>query len=316
MTVPLYQMTDVWGNLSSRFTAIMMNVQDGGHAPGSLLFDLQVNGNSQFSVDSTGAVLLLSNLKFNKDTAGPLGSALALRNGIAPQALRVYNTYTDDNNWERGAGGWLVTANAFAVGAQALGTGTLRPVQFLGSNFLIAGVATNTDLGIFRVAPGVLGINNGSPGVQQGCYLKWGGTARVAADVNYTNATLGNVTGLAVNVSAGRAYAFEAELSFTCVAAAGIKCAMGGTATATNIIYDGWIVDAAAAGIKGNAQATALAGVVANAVTTGTAGHVTISGTIEVNAGGTLTVQAAQNTANATATVVKRGSRLIVHDIT
>src|SRR6516162_7779427 len=140
MTVPLYQMSDVWGDVTARFTAIMMNVQDGGHAAGSLLFDLQVNGNSQFSVDPAGAVLLLSNLKFAKDSAGPLGSALALRNGTAPQALRVYNTYIDDNNWERGAGGWLVTANAFAIGAQALGTGTLRPVQFLGSNFLISGV--------------------------------------------------------------------------------------------------------------------------------------------------------------------------------
>jgi hypothetical protein len=314
MTVPLYQLSDVWGDVTARFTAIMMNVQDGGHAPNSLLMDLQVNGASQFSVDPTGAVVLLTNLFLKKDTVG--GSALALRNAAIPQSVRAYNTYTDDNNWERGGMGWTVTANTFAVGSMALGTGTLRPMQFVGSNFLISGITANTDLGIYRIAPGVLGINNGSPGVQQGCYLKWGGMARVAADVSYANATLGNVTGLVVNVSAGRAYAFEAELSYTCLAAAGIKCAMGGTATATNIIYDGWIVDAAAAGIKGNAQATALAGVVASAVTTGTAGHVTIRGSIEVNAAGTLTVQAAQNTANATATVVKRGSRLIVHDIT
>jgi hypothetical protein len=314
MTVPLYQLSDVWGDVTARFTAIMMNVQDGGHAAGSLLIDLQVNGNSQFSVDPTGAVVLLNNLYLAKDSVG--GSALALRNAAIPQSVRAYNTYTDDNNWERGGMGWTVVANTFAVGSMALGTGALRPVMLVGSNFLVSGVPANTDLGIYRVAPGVLGINNGSPGVQQGCYLKWGGTARVPADVNYTNATLANVAGLTVNVAAGRAYTFEAELSYTCLAAAGIKCAIAGSATATNIIYDGWIVDSAANGIKGNAQAAALGGAVASAVTTGTAGHVTIRGTIEVNAAGTLTVQAAQNTANATATVVKRGSRLIVHDIT
>jgi hypothetical protein len=314
MTVPLYQMTDTWGDLAQLFTAIQMNVQDGGHAPGSLLLDLQVNGNSQFSVDPTGAVVLLSNLYLTKDTVG--GSALALRNGSVPQSVRVYNVYNDDNNWERGGVGWTVTANTFAIGSMALGVGTLRPVQFLGSNFLISGVTANVDLGIYRVAPGVLGINNGSPGVQQGCYLKWGGTARTTGDVSETTATLANIPGLAVNVAAGRAYSFEVELSFTCVAAAGIKAAIAGTATATNIIYDGWIVDSGNNGIKGNAQATALAGPVANAVTVGTAGHVTIRGTIEVNAAGTLTVQAAQSVVNATATVVKRGSRMIVHDVT
>jgi hypothetical protein len=188
----------------------------------------------------------------------------------------------------------------------------MRPIILQGTNFLI----NQNDLGIFRAAPGVLEINNGSPGVRQACYLKWGGQARVIADASYSTATLSDVAGLVVSVAAGRAYAFEIELSFTDAAAGGIKCAMAGSATATNIIYDGWIVDAAAAGIKGNAQAAALGGVVASSVTTGTAGHVTIRGTIEVNAGGTLTVQAAQNTANATATVVKRGSRMIVHDIT
>jgi len=318
MTVPLYQLSDVWGDPSQVFKAIAMNVQDGGHKVGSLLLDLQVNGISQFSVDSTGALVLLSTMKFFKDTAGPLGSSLALRNGGVPQSLRIYNTYTDDNNYERGGSGWLVTANTFSIGTMALGVGTLRPVQFLGSNFLISGaLATNLDLGIFRVAPGVLGINNGSPGVQQGCYLKWGGTARVTTDISVTNsATLANLAGLVVNVSAGRTYSFEAELSITGANAGGVQFAIGGTATATNIIYDGWIMDAANAGTKGNAQATALNGVVASAIPAGSAVHVTIRGTIEVNAAGTLTVAGAQNTVNATAVVFKRGSRLIVHDIT
>ena len=75
------------------------------------------------------------------------------------------------------------------------------------------------------------------------------------------------------------------------------------------------IVDSGTNGIKGNTQATALGGVVASGATTGVAGHVTIQGTITVNAAGTLTVQASQFAANATATVIKRGSRFIVHDM-
>jgi hypothetical protein len=295
MTIPIYQLTDQWGDPTKTFIAIAMNVFDTGHAAGSKLLDLQVNGNSQFSVSDTGGILLLSDLHFFRDELGPApGGALALRSDV----------------------GWAISANAFSIGTIALGTGQVRPLQLFGANVLIGGASTDVDLGIFRAAPGVLEINAGSPGVKQGCYLRWGGTARVAADVSYTNATLANITGLAVNVNAGRAYSFEVELSFTCLAAAGIQCAIGGTAIATNIIYDGWIVDSAANGIKGNAQAAALGGVVASAVTVGTAGHVTIRGTIEVNTAGTLTVQAAQNTANATATVVKRGSRLIVHDVT
>lgn len=318
MTVPLYQLSDIWGDPSVLFTAILMNVADGGHKAGSQLLDLQVNGISQFSVDPNGNVVLLQTLKFAKDLAPPLGSALALRNGTAPQALRVYNTYTDDSNYERGGVGWLVNANAFTIGTMAAGTGQLRPIQFIGQNFLFSGASpANTDLGIFRAAPGVLEVNNGSPGVRTGCYLKWGGQGRVAADVSRTSTVaLADIAGLAVSVAAGRAYAFEAELSFTCAAAGGIKCAIGGTCTATNIIYDGWIMDAGNAGSKGNAQATALGGAVANAATTGTAGHVTIRGTIEVNAGGTLTVQAGQSVTNATATVIKRGSRMLVHDVT
>jgi hypothetical protein len=313
MTVPLHELTDAWTDVSHAFSAIKMNVADGGHGPGSLLLDLQMNGVSQFSVDPSGTVLLLPDLKFFRDSAGPSGAALALRNGLNPQALRVYNTYTDNSNYERGGCGWLVSPNLFAVGTMAAGSGVVRMTQLLGSNFLIAGI----DLGIFRVAPGVLEINNGNPGTRQNCYLQWGGLARVVNDQSITsNATLADVGGLVVNVQSNRTYAFDVELSFTCAAAGGIKCAMGGNATVTNIIYDGWIVDSAANGIKGNAQATALGGAVAAAATIGTAGHVTIRGTITVNAGGALTVQAAQNAINATATVIKRGSRMIVQDLT
>jgi hypothetical protein len=186
-------------------------------------------------------------------------------------------------------------------------------VFFTGTNFYVAAA----DLGIFRVAAGVLEINNGSPGVNTACYLKWGGTARVVSDISITsNATLATLAGMSVNVAAGRTYAFEVDIPFTCAAAGGIRASISGTCTITNLIYDGWITDSANNGIKGNAQATAFGTAVANAAITGTAGHVKISGTITVANAGTLTVQGAQSVSNATATVFKRGSRMIVHDIT
>jgi len=334
MTVPLYQLFDQWSDATVTYQAMRLNVADGGHADGSALLDLQMNGVSQFAVmapDNTnpnGGILLLSDLHFFRDTGPAIGGvpgvSLSLRYGTRPQAFRVYNTYTDDNNWERGFLGWIAIPNIFGIGCAGQGSGVTRPVMFMGGNFLISGYnaaatpAYSTDLGIFRSGPGALEINSGTPGAVSGCYLKWGGTARCPGDVPITNnATLAGVGGLIVNVQAGRTYSFEAELSFTCAAAGGIKAAIGGgSATATYVIYDGWIVDSAANGIKGNAQATALGAPVAAAATTGTVGHVTIRGTIEVNQGGTLLVMAAQNATNATATTIKRGSRFIVHDVT
>jgi hypothetical protein len=106
-------------------------------------------------------------------------------------------------------------------------------------------------------------------------------------------------------------------LSFTCTAAQGIRAAMvaSGGLTATNIIYDGWILDSGANGVKGNVQSTALGTVVANAAITGTAGHVTIKGVITVNVAGSLQVHFAQSVAAANNTTVKRGSYMIVHDM-
>jgi hypothetical protein len=49
---------------------------------------------------------------------------LALRNGANAQTLRVYNTFTDANNYERG--GFLWTGNTFYVLTQEAGTGTPR----------------------------------------------------------------------------------------------------------------------------------------------------------------------------------------------
>jgi hypothetical protein len=166
--------------------------------------------------------------------------------------------------------------------------------------------------------PSLLQILSGNTGIVTGGWINFGGQLRVTADVTFTSTTtLANITGLAVALVAGRTYSFEVEISWTDAAAGGLQLAMAGSGglTATNIIYDGYIIDSGANGIKGNGQVTALGSVVASATTTGTAGHARIAGTITVGVAGTLNVQAAQNTSNGTATVIKRGSFMIVHDM-
>lgn len=317
-----------------------------------------------------------SDLVVARDAAG----ILAQRNLANAQTLRVYNTFTDASNYERGVFDWTTTSNYLTIGTQAGGTGTARNIQLKTASFIgtdgihcvgteidvfvtaadaltrntsssrcinivgngggsnpkivmssggMLGFTPNNasgndganpgsiDTGISRTVAGVVEINTGTAGTLTSTFIHWGGQQRVTADVTNATASLANATGLAVALVAGRTYSFEAQLSFTDAAAGGIQVAMvaSGGLTATNIIYDGWIVDSGANGIKGNAQATSLGGVVASATTTGTAGHVIIYGTITVNVAGTINVQFAQNTSNGTATTIKRGSYLIVHDM-
>ncbi len=53
-------------------------------------------------------------------------NTLAQRNGTNAQTFRVYNTYTDASNYERGILAW--ESNALFVGTQAAGTGTVRDI--------------------------------------------------------------------------------------------------------------------------------------------------------------------------------------------
>jgi hypothetical protein len=144
------------------------------------------------------------------------------------------------------------------------------------------------------------------------------GMARATANTIASNTTvLATATGMSVALQASRNYSFIVEVSFTCTAAQGIRAAMVATAslTASNIVYDGYIIDSAANGIKGNAQATSLGTVVANAAITGTAGHLRIAGTITVGVAGTLNFQFAQSSAAANATTVLQGSYMMVWDM-
>jgi len=72
-------------------------------------------------------------LAFNSDTIVLRDAAniLAQRNGVTSQAKRVYNTYTDASNYERGVFDFKTTANVLTIGTEKLGTGATRNIQFL-----------------------------------------------------------------------------------------------------------------------------------------------------------------------------------------
>ena len=265
-----------------------------------------------------------------RDAAG----ILAQRNGTNAQTFRVYNTYTNSTNYERGVFSWDFIANNLTIGVQAAGTGTNRSLFFLGqfatfyTDTTLAARATVHVASIGANGVGYLDATRGGAagpyavhrflddnGLLPSAYFNWGGQARVTSDFSKTSSvTLSDVTGLSVQVAAGRTYSFEAKLFVTDAAAGGVQAAIAGTATATAIQYAGYTV--ADNAIKGLTNATALGVAVASTLTTITAGiMVQIFGTVTVNAAGTLTVQMAQNTSNATATVAKRGSYFIVHDM-
>lgn len=297
----------------------------------------------QWTSSTTDANQSTKDTFISRDEAGILS---------VPKTIRLYNQKTDLSNYERGVLDWTTTSNVFIIGTQAAGTGTLRPVNLISANalnvYIGSGVeirvgndgattssgiqlrnthsygwdssgapsgASNTDTALQRIAAGVVGIGTTNEVTVAG-WIQWVGQKRVTGDFSKTtDVTLADVTGLSVSLQAGRTYSFTAEILFTCAAAGGVQAAIAGTATATNIIYNGYIVDSGANGIKGNTQATALATAVASATTTGTTGIIRIMGTITVNAAGTLTVQFAQNTSNGTASVAKRGSFFMVYDM-
>lgn len=143
--------------------------------------------------------------------------------------------------------------------------------------------------------------------------------ARVRVSTQFdkaADAALANVTGLSVTVTAGASYAFEADIFYTADATGGISLALGGTATATSLIAVGttYDQDSAAGTIRDMRKGTAMTSTMADHF-----GQVSlytrVTGTVTVNAGGTLTIRFAQQSASGTSSVLV-GSTLKVMPIT
>jgi hypothetical protein len=167
------------------------------------------------------------------------------------------------------------------------------------------------DIGRFTINGGT---SAGSyAGVSSGGYLFDVGIKRVSSQFDKTSSTtLADITGLSVSLVAGKSYRFEAILYTTSNVAGGVKFAIAGTATATNVIYEALVDDGAA--ISAQTRATSLGSAVGG-ITTVTAAYARITGTITVNAAGTLTAQFAQNASSASTSSVLVGSTFAVNEI-
>jgi hypothetical protein len=102
-----------------------------------------VAGNASFSLNAVGAIsasqyfisasngpLYWSDLQIHRDAA----NTLAQRNATNAQTFRVYNTFTDASNYERGFMRW--NANVLQIGNESAGTGVARNVILLSADHL------------------------------------------------------------------------------------------------------------------------------------------------------------------------------------
>lgn len=71
-------------------------------------------------------------------------NTLAQRNGTNAQTFRVYNTFTDASNYERGIFDWSTTSNTLTIGVANAGTGAQRPI-FIGGGTGTAFLKLNVD---------------------------------------------------------------------------------------------------------------------------------------------------------------------------
>jgi len=341
-------------NTSGTPTAIKLVITDTLSNAASLLMDLRTAAASRFAVNKAGDAIVANGIRggggflpfymfgsggavSHQMTSGAFvvisdaavigmgvstdaiiardaANAIALRNGANAQTLNIYGTFTDAANYEKGFARW--STGVFQIGVAVAGTGTTRAMSFFTNNtarwtvntsgHFMAGTDDTYDIG------GIAATRPRNGYFSQ--YLHWGGQTRVTADFAVTNsAALTNITGLTVNVLAGNTYEFRAILHLTAAATGGVKLAMGGTCTATAIRYQIEIISDTTNILAVSATQNALGG--ASGVQADTSYFAEVTGTITVNAGGTLTVQLAENTAvGATSATALQGSIFRVNE--
>jgi hypothetical protein len=90
---------------------------------------------------SSGNINLGKNVIIQSET----GYIFSQRNGVNPQTFCVYNTYTDDSNYERGFLKW--NSGVFEIGTEGAGTGSEQPVRITAATLNIPNLPTHSDDG-------------------------------------------------------------------------------------------------------------------------------------------------------------------------
>jgi hypothetical protein len=184
---------------------------------------------------SGGGVLGTADTFLTRDAA----NILAQRNSTSAQVFRVYNTFTDASNYERGVIDWTTTSNTLSIGAQAAGTGTARDLAFIvgshtpistlfgglniflnGDTQIAGGKRLNLDSILFNTSAGSLTLDMGG----SNAVLRISGSLSFAAN---TPATL--ASGSTNNYNSGNRSYFQRI-----------------TANAANSVLTGWISDSGA----------------------------------------------------------------------
>jgi hypothetical protein len=204
-TTPLLDLSGTW-NTTGVARGILLNVTDTASPTTSRLLDLQRNSSSVFSVNRLGQITAAafstastigifqsepstirvsasatfawqsgSNWNGTSDVilARDAANTLAQRNGTNAQTFRLYNTFTDASNFERGFMRW--NANVLEIGTEAGGTGMARqlnvslagqanPLLFQAAGTGVRVIARDFSTGTMIVGPnnlisGLSGIN-------------------------------------------------------------------------------------------------------------------------------------------------------------
>lgn len=193
---------------------------------------------------------------------------------------------------------------------------TFSSSQMIGWGPATTNPFADADTSFTRAAAGVVSVNAGRTTAQSG-WIQTAGFKRKTADQTVTNSTtLVNDTHLTVSLAAGRSYGFRFVLFSTEVATSGLKIALAGTATHTNIIADVIYIPLSDVTATIMSRLTAV-GTGYDTVSGFNDSRVVIEGTTTVNAAGTFLVQFAQSaeTGAAETATLRRGSTLEVWDI-
>jgi len=113
--------------------AVWQRVEGGADLNG---VNLTVSNNATIG----GVFSFSSDVNLNRDAA----DILAQRRGTTAQAFRVYNTFTDASNFERGAFQW--SSNSLQIGTERGGTGTSRNIQFVVGNAQVLNLSSTGNL--------------------------------------------------------------------------------------------------------------------------------------------------------------------------
>lgn len=150
-TVPSISFANFTGTgFSSTATSILDFAVGGNHVA-------RLSNAGNFAVLGTGSIGFANGAADN--TADTLlfrdaANILAQRNGVNAQTLRVYNTFTDVNNFERGFLRW--SSNVLQLGTEIAGTGTSRNLQLIAGGSARITVDTAGRVGIDNVTPQTL----------------------------------------------------------------------------------------------------------------------------------------------------------------